>query len=101
MPAHRTRLAFEPLSPLLDIREVVESTPNFEFAMNITCDSIDEFPLADFEKLVLFQVVLSGKPLVIRGFDKHLDKRIFSEQWLREKYAKKGKLTLLSLLILG
>ncbi|KAF9251562.1 hypothetical protein DTO013E5_4011 [Penicillium roqueforti] len=89
MPAHRTRLAFEPLSPLLDIREVVESTPNFEFAMNITCDSIDEFPLADFEKLVLFQVVLSGKPLVIRGFDKHLDKQIFSEKWLREKYAKK------------
>ncbi|KAF4766845.1 hypothetical protein N7455_005847 [Penicillium solitum] len=89
MPAHRTRLAFEPLSPVLDIHRVVESTPNFEFAMDITCDSIEEFPLEDFERLVLFQVVLSGRPLVIRGFHQRLDKGIFSEKWLREKYAKK------------
>ncbi|KAJ5214594.1 hypothetical protein N7449_001763 [Penicillium cf. viridicatum] len=89
MPAHRTRLAFEPLSPVLDIHRVVESTPNFEFAMDITCDSIEEFPLEDFERLVLFQVVLSGRPLVIRGFHHRLDKSIFSEKWLREKYAKK------------
>ncbi|KAJ5501660.1 hypothetical protein N7453_006477 [Penicillium expansum] len=89
MPAHRTRLAFEPLSPLLDIHRVVESTPNFEFAMDISYDSIEEFPLEDFERLVLFQVVLSGRPLVIRGFHHRLDKGIFSEKWLREKYAKK------------
>ncbi|KAJ5426631.1 hypothetical protein N7465_001701 [Penicillium sp. CMV-2018d] len=89
MPAHRTRLAFEPLSPVLDIHRVVESTPNFEFAMDITCDSIEEFPLEDFERLVLFQVVLSGRPLVIRGFNRRLDKNLFSEKWLREKYAKK------------
>ncbi|KXG52328.1 uncharacterized protein PGRI_086120 [Penicillium griseofulvum] len=89
MPAHRTRLAFEPLSPLLDIHQVVESTPNFEFAMEITCDSIDDFPLEDFEKLVLYQVALSGRPLVIRGFQKRLDNGLFSEKWLREKYAKK------------
>ncbi|KAJ5402963.1 uncharacterized protein N7487_008859 [Penicillium crustosum] len=89
MPAHRTRLAFEPLSPVLDIHRVVESTPNFEFAMNITYDSIEEFPLEDFERLVLFQVVLSGRPLVIRGFHQRLDKGLFSEKWLRENYAKK------------
>lgn len=100
MPAHRTRLAFEPLSPLLDIRRVVESTPNFEFAMDITCDAIDDFPLEDFEKLVLYQVVLSGKPLVIRGFHQRLDKRIFSEKWLRAKYAKKGEFAFLNYLIL-
>jgi hypothetical protein len=100
MPAHRTRLAFEPLSPLLDIHQVVESTPNFEFAMEITCDSIDDFPLEDFEKLVLYQVALSGRPLVIRGFYKRLDNGLFSEKWLREKYAKKGELALLNHLIL-
>jgi hypothetical protein len=98
MPAHRTRLAFEPLSPVLDIHRVVESTPNFEFAMEITCDSIEEFPLEDFERLVLFQVVLSGRPLVIRGFHQRLDKSIFSEKWLREKYAKKGEFALLVIL---
>mgnify|MGYP006902560806 CR=1 FL=1 len=96
MPAHRTRLAFEPLSPLLDIHRVVESTPNFEFAMDITCDAIEDFPLEDFEKLVLYQVVLSGRPLVIRGFHQRLDKRIFSEKWLRAKYAKKGEFALLN-----
>ncbi|KAJ5150564.1 uncharacterized protein N7500_010753 [Penicillium coprophilum] len=89
MPAHRTRLAFEPLSPLLNIKEVVESTPNFDFAMEITCDSIDKFPLEDFEKLVLYQVVLSGRPLVIRGLKDCLDKDLFSEKWLRENYGKK------------
>lgn len=63
--------------------------------MEITCDSIEEFPLEDFERLVLYQVVLSGRPLVIRGFQQHLDKGIFSEKWLRQKYAKKGEFALL------
>ena len=94
MPAHRTRLAFEPLSPILDIRQVVESTPNFEFAMEITCDAIEDFPLEDFEKLVLYQVALSGRPLVIRGFNQRLDKGVFSEKWLRAKYGKKGEFAL-------
>lgn len=94
MPAHRTRMAFEPLPPILDINEIVDSTPNFEHAMRITCDSIDDFPLEDFEKLVLYQVVLSGRPLVIEGFQKHLDNHLFSEKWLGEKYKSKGKLFL-------
>ncbi|KAJ5144112.1 uncharacterized protein N7515_002899 [Penicillium bovifimosum] len=89
MPAHRTRLAFEPLSPELDIQQVVESTPNFEFAMKITCDAVDDFPLEQFERLVLYQVVLTGRPLVVEGFHKRLDKNIFSEKWLRGKYSSK------------
>lgn len=64
--------------------------------MDITCDAIEDFPLEDFEKLVLYQVVLSGRPLVIRGFHQRLDKRIFSEKWLRAKYAKKGEFALLN-----
>ncbi|CAI7662248.1 unnamed protein product [Penicillium bialowiezense] len=89
MPAHRSRMAFEPMSPGLNINAIVDSTPNFEFAMRITCDSVDQFPLADFEKLVLYQVILSGKPLVIEGFQTHLDQELFSEKWLQEKYASK------------
>ncbi|KAJ5323015.1 hypothetical protein N7452_011304 [Penicillium brevicompactum] len=89
MPAHRSRMAFEPMPPGLDINAVVDSTPNFEFAMRITCDSVNQFPLADFEKLVLYQVVLSGKPLVIEGFQSHLDQELFSEKWLRERYSSK------------
>lgn len=85
-------MAFEPMPPGLDINAVVDSTPNFEFAMRITCDSVNQFPLADFEKLVLYQVVLSGKPLVIEGFQSHLDQELFSEKWLRERYSSKGKL---------
>jgi hypothetical protein len=96
MPAHRTRLAFEPISPLLNIQRVVETTPNFEFAMKITCDAVDEFPLEQFERLVLYQVVLTGRPLVIEGFHKRLNKDMFSEKWLREKYSSKGESVLWS-----
>jgi hypothetical protein len=94
MPAHRSRMLFEPLPPILDLNEVVASSPNFEFAMRVTCDAIDKWPLEDFERLVLYQVVLCGKPLVIEGFQKHLDSRIFSEKWLRESYKSKSKLFL-------
>jgi hypothetical protein len=87
-------MAFEPMSPLLDIDEIVDSTPNFQLAMRVTCDSIKEFPLEDFERLVLYQVVLSGRPLVIEGFQEYLDNNLFSEKWLQEKYASKGKLVL-------
>lgn len=90
MPAHRSRMAFEPMPPDLDINEVVESTPNFDFAMRITCESVDEHPFEQFEKLVLYQVVLSGRPLVIEGFQEYLDKRLFSERWLRETYSSKS-----------
>ncbi|KAJ5542013.1 hypothetical protein N7461_008016 [Penicillium sp. DV-2018c] len=89
MPAHRTRLAFEPLSPRLDIDRVVETTPNFEFAVKITCDAVDEFPLEQFERLVLYHVVLTGRPLVIEGFQQRLDKNLFSEKWLRGNYSSK------------
>jgi hypothetical protein len=81
-------MAFEPLSPELDINQVVENTPNFEYAMRVTCDSISNQSLEDFEKLVLYQTVLSGKPLVIEGFQSYIDSQLFSTKWLGEKYNK-------------
>ncbi|KAL2010169.1 hypothetical protein VTN00DRAFT_5976 [Thermoascus crustaceus] len=92
MPAQRPCAAFEPISPDLDLTALVESTPNFEFAVRIHCDAIDEQGLENFEKLVLLHVVLGGKPLVIEGYDRRLEKWIFSEQWLRDNYSTKTEI---------
>ncbi|KAJ5757868.1 uncharacterized protein N7511_006562 [Penicillium nucicola] len=89
MPAHRARLAFEPMAPDLDIDYVVETTENFQFADRVTCDSLDRFSLEQFEKLAHFQVVLTGRPLVVEGFQERLDQALFSEKWLRETYSSK------------
>lgn len=91
MPAQLPRAAFDPISPDLDVRSLVESTPNFEYVARIHCDSIDEHGLETFEKLVLLHVVLGGQPLVIEGYDQRLDKSIFSEKWLRDNYSKKSE----------
>lgn len=94
MPTQRPRAVFEPFPPNLDIGDLVDSTPNFNFAWRITCDSIDENPREDFEQLVLFHVILGGRPLVIEGFQERLDKFLFSEKWLRQNCAGKSKLAL-------
>ncbi|KAL3473745.1 hypothetical protein BJX99DRAFT_191176 [Aspergillus californicus] len=89
MPAQRPRAAFEPLSPDLDVSELVKSAPNFEEVVRIHCDAIDENGLENFEKLVLLHVIFRGLPLVVEGFDKKLDTSIFSEKWLRDHYSAK------------
>lgn len=91
MPAQRPRAAFEPISPDLDIMNLVDSTPNFEYVSRIHCDAIDANGLENFEKLVWLHVVLGGKPLVIEGFNQRLDSSIFSEKWLRSHYSMKSE----------
>ncbi|GAB1191493.1 hypothetical protein APSETT444_000672 [Aspergillus pseudonomiae] len=90
MPAQRPRAAFEPISPDLDVADLVDSTPNFEYVPRIHCDAIDANGLENFEKLVWLHVVLGGKPLVIEGFNQRLDSSIFSEKWLRSYYSMKN-----------
>lgn len=85
-------MAFEPLPPDFDIVAEVEKRPNFEYAMRVTCESISSQSLEEFEKLVLYQTVLSGKPLVIQGFESCFDRHVFSDKWLREEYSSKSKL---------
>jgi hypothetical protein len=87
----RSRAVFEPFPPHLDIDEEVRKTPNFQFAKKISCDSISQFPREVLELYILTHVVKLGLPLVITGFDKHLDKKIFSEKWLRHHYANQSK----------
>lgn len=89
MPAQRQRAAFEPLSPDLDVPNLIRSTPNFEEVVRIHCDAIDENGLENFEKLVLLHVIVRGLPLVVEGFEKKLDRAIFSENWLNNHYSAK------------
>jgi hypothetical protein len=83
--------AFKPISPTLDVQKLIESTPNFVHAWRLTADSINDNNLEDFERLVLYQVVIRGRPLVVEGFHKKWNKSLFSEEWLREAYYKKRK----------
>jgi hypothetical protein len=97
MPAQRPQAAFEPLSPNLDVPDLIRSTPNFEEAVRIPCDAIDENGLENFEKLVLLHVIVRGLPLVVEGFEKKLDSAIFSEKWLSNHYSAKREHESLSL----
>ena len=92
MPSTRPCAAFEPISPDFDVAALVETTPNFEYAVRIHCDMIDHQGLEKFEKLVLLHVVLGGKPLVIEGYQDRLDRRTFTLQWLRDNCASKGSI---------
>ena len=87
----RARMGFEPFAPALDLQHEVDTTPNFRFAARINCHALDRFPREEFERLVLFHVVLCGVPLVIEGFQGYLDRGLFSEHWLQQKYSDKSK----------
>ncbi|KAK5956016.1 hypothetical protein OHC33_002589 [Knufia fluminis] len=84
MPSTRPCAAFEPIAPEFDLKALVESTPNFEYAVRIHSDMIEHHGLASFERLVLMHVILGGKPLVIEGYETRLDRWIFAIQWLRD-----------------
>ncbi|KAJ5635417.1 uncharacterized protein N7484_008730 [Penicillium longicatenatum] len=78
------RATFEPFPTDLNVKDLVETTDQFEFARRISCDAIDILPLEEFDKLVRYHVTMLGMPLVIEGFYKHLDKRLFSSKWLQK-----------------
>jgi hypothetical protein len=50
---------------------------------------IAEQGLEQFEKLVLLHVIQNGKPLVIDGFEQHLDPWTFTPKWLRDNCGEK------------
>lgn len=79
---------FDPIPPDLDLYSLVDRTPNFEFAQRIPASKVRRL---EFEKLVWYQVVKQGKPLVIEGWEGKLPESIFSAGWLEENYDKKRK----------
>ncbi|KAL6715061.1 hypothetical protein ACLMJK_007322 [Lecanora helva] len=89
MPAQRPSAAFDPIPPDLDLLQLVEETPNFEYVTRISCDMIAEQGLDSFDKLVLLHVILGGKPLVIEGFQNRLDGWTFTNQWLQDNCGTK------------
>lgn len=93
MPATRRSAAFDPISPDLDLDALVQQTPNFEYVTRISCDMIETQGLEIFEKLVLFHVILNGKPLVIEGFHKRLDEWTFTSGWLQDNHGEKFEQT--------
>ncbi|KAK5095621.1 hypothetical protein LTS08_008014 [Lithohypha guttulata] len=84
MPSTRPCAAFEPIAPDFDLKSLVETTPNFEYAVRIHSDMIEHHGIVAFERLVLMHVILGGKPLVIEGYETKLDSWIFAIQWLRD-----------------
>lgn len=92
MPSTRPCAAFEPIPPDFDAKALVESTVNFEWVVRIDCDMIGVQGIEAFEKLVLIHVILGGKPLVVEGYERMLDKWTFAMQWLRDNLGSKGRL---------
>jgi hypothetical protein len=90
MPAQRPRASFEPIPPDFDLRELVESTENFQYVDRISCDAIEEQGLENFEKLILLHVIIGGKPLVVDGFEDRLDPWTFTSKWLHDNHGDKG-----------
>jgi hypothetical protein len=91
MPAQRPRASFEPIPPDFDLRELVESTDNFQYVDRISCDTIEEQGLENFEKLILLHVIIGGKPLVVDGFEDRLDPWTFTPKWLQDNHGEKGR----------
>ncbi|KAI3393888.1 hypothetical protein diail_3491, partial [Diaporthe ilicicola] len=77
---------FDPIPPNLDLEGLVDRTPNFEYVQRIPASKIRKL---EFEKLVWYQVIKQGKPLVIEGWSSKLPKSLFSSQWLEATYDKK------------
>lgn len=84
------RAVFEPFPPNLDIDKEIQTTNQFQHAARISCEFIDQFPREDLELYILTWVVKLGRPLVITGFDKRIDKNLFSEKWLMHHYANQS-----------
>ncbi|KAI5294642.1 hypothetical protein KEM52_003539 [Ascosphaera acerosa] len=89
MPARHPRAAFEPISPDFDLRELIDSSPNFREVVRIPCEAIDQQGVDAFERLVRLHVIQEGKPLVIEGYDRKLDTTQFSAEWLDQHYGQK------------
>jgi hypothetical protein len=91
MPASRPRASFEPIAPNFDLRELVETTENFQYVDRISCETIEEQGLENFEKLILLHVIIGGKPLVVDGWEDRLDPWTFTPKWLKDNHGDKGR----------
>lgn len=90
MPARsRPRASFEPIAPELDLKALVEATPNFSYVDRISYEMIEQQGMDAFEKLVTLHVIVGGKPLIIDGFEERLDGWTYTPKWLRDNCGDK------------
>lgn len=82
---------FDPVPPDLDLRAVVERTPNFKWVQRVSRAQIQNLGQLEFEKLIQIHVIAGGKPLVIDGWDSVLPEWLFNASWLEKTYDKKRK----------
>ncbi|CAK7198419.1 hypothetical protein SEUCBS139899_001080 [Sporothrix eucalyptigena] len=80
---------FDPIPPDLDLHALVQDTPNFEWATQISASEISALSQQRFEKLVSIHVINGGKPLVIKDWNDRLPNSLFSAKWLEEEYNRK------------
>jgi hypothetical protein len=80
---------FDPIPPDLDLHDLVEKTPNIEWALRVSTAQIRNLGPLEFEKLVQLHVIIGGKPLVIQKWNDVLPSWLFSREWLEKTYDKK------------
>lgn len=89
MPAFHPQAKFDPIPPDLDLHQLVDSTPHFEWVLRVSVAQIRNLGQTEFERLVLLHVIQGGRPLVIEKWDQVLPKNMFNAEWLENHYDKK------------
>lgn len=90
-PSMHPQAKFDPIPPDLDLHDLVDKTPNFNWVKRISAAQIRNIGQREFEKLVLFHVIQGGKPLVIEKWNDRLPKSLFGVAWLESHYDKRRK----------
>jgi hypothetical protein len=85
---------FDPIPPDLDLSSLVENTPNFDYAVRVSFQMVEEIGFDEFARLVQFHVVTLGRPLVVEGLQKKLPPWLFNPAWLEDNLGKKRKASL-------
>ncbi|KAG9248178.1 hypothetical protein BJ878DRAFT_76943 [Calycina marina] len=87
-PLSHPQAQFVPISPELDLATLVESASNFDYVTRLPRGMLQEHSAQSLEQLILLHVVIGGKPLVIEGWEDHMDPNIFSPHWLQQTMDK-------------
>jgi len=89
-PLSHPQAQFVPISPDFDLAAFVESASNFDYVTRLPKEILKEHSAQSLEQLILLHVVIGGKPLVIEGWEDHMDPYLFSPEWLKAHMDKTG-----------
>ena len=89
-PQSHPQAQFVPIAPDLHIHELVENTQNFDYVTRLPKEMLKEHSAQSLEQLILLHVVIGGKPLVIEGWEDHINPYLFSPEWLQAHMNKTG-----------